>query len=76
MQSLKSCFLSSAEWRKIHDTNSKSMGRPSSDRHREWKIAIERREAIAELEQQIKMLDALIERQLQAFQLQAFLTSL
>jgi hypothetical protein len=42
---------------------SKSLGRPGSDRHREWKAAIERREAIAELEQQLKMLDALIERQ-------------
>jgi hypothetical protein len=42
---------------------SKSLGRPGSDRHREWKAAIERREAIAELEQQLKMLNALIERQ-------------
>jgi hypothetical protein len=55
---------------------SKSMGRPGSDRHREWKLAIERREAIAEMDQQLKMLDALIERQLQALQLQAFLDSL
>jgi hypothetical protein len=36
---------------------------PGSDRHWEWKAAIERREAIAELEQQLKMLHALIERQ-------------
>jgi hypothetical protein len=55
---------------------SKSMGRPGSDRHREWKLSIERREAIGELEQQLKMLEALIDRQLQASQLQAFLTAL
>jgi hypothetical protein len=55
---------------------SKSMGRPGSDRHREWMVAINRREAIAELEQQIKMLDTLIDRQAQAFQLEAFLNSL
>jgi hypothetical protein len=55
---------------------SKSMGRPGSDRHREWKVAIERREAIAELEQQIKILDTLIDRQTQAHQLEAFLKSL
>ena len=54
---------------------SKSLGRPDSDRHREWKTAIERREAIAELEQQLKMLDALRERQDQALQLATFLDS-
>jgi hypothetical protein len=43
--------------------SSRSLGRPGSDRHREWKAAIERREAIAELEQQLKMLDALMQRQ-------------
>jgi hypothetical protein len=55
---------------------SKSLGRPGSDRHREWRTAIERREAIAELEQQLKMVDALIERQSQALHLTAFLASL
>jgi hypothetical protein len=55
---------------------SKSLGRPGSDRHREWRTAIERREAIAELEQQLKMLDALRERQDQALQLTTFLDSL
>jgi AAA domain len=46
--------------------SSKSLGRPGSGKHREWKAAIERREAIVELEQQLKMLDALIQRQHQA----------
>jgi hypothetical protein len=55
---------------------SKSLGRPGSDRHREWQAAIERREAIAELEQQLKMLDALIDRQAQALQLAELLDSL
>jgi hypothetical protein len=55
---------------------SKSLGRPSSDRHREWQLALERREAIAEIDQQIKMLDALIERQIQALHLQSFLDSI
>jgi hypothetical protein len=54
----------------------KSLGRPGSDRHRQWKTAIARREAIAELEQQLKMLDALIERQDQALQLAIVLDSL
>jgi hypothetical protein len=40
-----------------------SLGRPGSEKHREWSSAIERREAIGELEQQLKMLDALIQRQ-------------
>jgi hypothetical protein len=48
---------------------SKSLGRPGSDRHCQWKTAIARREAIAELEQHLKMLDALIERQAQAIQI-------
>jgi len=55
---------------------SKSLGRPGSDRHRQWKTAIARREAIAELEQQLKMLEALRERQDQALQLATFLDSL
>ncbi len=55
---------------------SKSLGRPGSNRHHQWKTAIARREAIAELEQQLKMLDALRERQDQALQLAIFLDSL
>jgi hypothetical protein len=46
-----------------------SLGRPGSGKHREWKDAIERREAIGELEQQLKMLDALIQRQAQSMAL-------
>jgi hypothetical protein len=55
--------------------SSKSLGRPGSEKHREWKAAIERREAIAELEQQLKMLDALIQRQQQAYQFPLLLES-
>ena len=63
---------------------SKSLGRSGSDpcgicaaaRHHEWKTAIARREAIAELEQQLNMLEALRERQDQALQLATFLDSL
>lgn len=43
---------------------SQSLGRPSSQKHRHWKDAIARREAIAELEQQLSMLQALMERQI------------
>lgn len=42
---------------------SQSLGRPGSSRHRHWQTAIARREAIAELEQQLAMLEALIQRQ-------------
>jgi hypothetical protein len=55
---------------------STSLGKPGSDRHSHWRAAIERREAIDELEQQLKMLDALMERQNRASQLHAFLSML
>ena len=42
---------------------SKSLGKPGSEKHRDWKKAIVRRDAIAELEQQLKLLEALIDRQ-------------
>lgn len=42
---------------------SQSLGRPGSARHRHWQQAMSRREAIAELEQQLTLLQALIERQ-------------
>lgn len=42
---------------------SKSLGKPGSEKHRAWQTAIARREAIVELKQQQKMLEALIERQ-------------
>lgn len=55
---------------------SKSLGRPGSKRHGEWQAAIERREAIAELEQQLKILDALVQRQAQAKNLSKLLGNL
>jgi len=48
---------------------SQSLGRPGSTRHRQWKHAIARREAIDELEQQLSMLEALMERQVEAWKL-------
>src|SRR5579883_789849 len=42
---------------------SSSLGRLGSERHRNWKMAIARREAIVELEQQLKILQGLIDRQ-------------
>jgi hypothetical protein len=42
---------------------SRSLGKPNSEKHRQWQIAIAKREEIAELEQQLKMLEVLIERQ-------------
>ncbi|MDX2242512.1 MAG: hypothetical protein NW224_17635 [Leptolyngbyaceae cyanobacterium bins.302] len=42
---------------------SQSLGKPGSQRHRHWRQAIARREAIAELAQQLSMLEALIDRQ-------------
>lgn len=41
----------------------RSLGRQGSERHRQWRTAIFHREAIAELEQQLKMLQELIDRQ-------------
>ncbi len=43
---------------------SQSLGKPGSQRHRHWKDAISRREAVTELEQQLSMLQALMERQI------------
>ncbi len=40
-----------------------SLGRLGSERHRHWKTAIARRDAIAELEQQLKILQGLMDRQ-------------
>jgi hypothetical protein len=48
---------------------SKSLGKPGSKKHQQWRSAIIRREAIAELEQQLKILDTLIQRQAQATKL-------
>ncbi|HIK16959.1 MAG TPA: hypothetical protein IGS53_16970 [Leptolyngbyaceae cyanobacterium M33_DOE_097] len=48
---------------------SRSLGRPGSNRHHHWATAIARREAIAELEQQLTLLRALIERQAKTAQL-------
>jgi hypothetical protein len=39
------------------------LGKAGSDKYRDWKARIERREAIAQLEQQLSMLKALIDRQ-------------
>lgn len=47
---------------------SQSLGKPGSQRHRQWRTAIARREAITELEQQLAMLQALIERQVKVWQ--------
>ncbi len=40
-----------------------SLGRLGSERHRHWRMAIARRDAIAELEQQLKILQGLMDRQ-------------
>ena len=39
------------------------LGKAGSDKYRDWRARIQRREAVAELEQQLSMLQALIERQ-------------
>ena len=39
------------------------LGKAGSEKYRDWKARIRRREAIAELEQQLSMLQALIDRQ-------------
>lgn len=41
----------------------RSLGRQGSEQHRYWRMAISRREAIAELEQQLKLLQELMDRQ-------------
>jgi hypothetical protein len=40
------------------------LGKEGSEKYRDWRARIQRREAIAELEQQLSMLQALIDRQL------------
>jgi hypothetical protein len=45
------------------DYKNQHLGKAGSEKHRDWKARIGRREAIAELEQQLSMLRALIERQ-------------
>lgn len=47
---------------------SQSLGRPGSSKHHHWKAAIARREAIAELEQQLALLQGLIDRQARAWE--------
>lgn len=42
---------------------SRSLGRPSCESHRDWAARIQRREAIQEIEQQMRMLIELIDRQ-------------
>lgn len=39
------------------------LGKAGSEKYRDWRARIQRREAIAELEQQFSMLQALIDRQ-------------
>lgn len=46
-----------------HKSQSRSLGKLGSQRHQYWQAAIVRREAIDELEQQLSMLQALIDRQ-------------
>lgn len=43
---------------------SQSLGKPGSQRHQYWKDAIALRETVAELEQQLSMLQAMMERQI------------
>ena len=45
-----------------------SLGRLGSERHRHWKTAIARRDAIVELEQQLKILQGLMDRQVASWE--------
>jgi hypothetical protein len=45
------------------DIKNLHLGKAGSEKYRDWKARIQRREAIAELEQQLSMLQALIDRQ-------------
>lgn len=51
--------------KKSGDTKVKarSLGKPGSERHREWQQSLARRDAIAELEQQVTLLENLRDRQ-------------
>lgn len=39
------------------------LGKAESEKHRDWRARIQRRDALSELEQQLSMLQALIDRQ-------------
>jgi len=45
------------------DIKNLHLGKAGSEKYRDWRARIQRREAIAELEQQLSMLQALIDRQ-------------
>ena len=45
------------------DFKNQHLGKAGSEKYRDWRARIKRREAIAELEQQLSMLQALIDRQ-------------
>jgi hypothetical protein len=45
------------------DFKNQHLGKAGSEKYRDWRARIQRREAIAELEQQLSMLQALIDRQ-------------
>lgn len=51
--------------KKSEDTKVKarSLGKPGSERHREWQQSLARRDAIVELEQQITLVENLMDRQ-------------
>jgi len=48
------------------DYKNQHLGKAGSEKCRDWRARIQRREAIAELEQQLSMLQALIDRQVTA----------
>lgn len=45
------------------DIKNLHLGKAGSEKYRDWRARIQRREAISELEQQLSMLQALIDRQ-------------
>lgn len=45
------------------DIKNLHLGKAGSEKYRDWRARIQRREAIAELEQQLSMLQAVIDRQ-------------
>ncbi len=45
------------------DYKNQHLGKAGSEKYRDWKARIQRREAIGELEQQLAMLQALVDRQ-------------
>lgn len=48
------------------DIKNLHLGKTGTEKYRDWRARIQRREAIAELEQQLSMLQALINRQVTA----------